>query len=1054
LEDGRFSGLAGELRESLERYGAAKEAGRGEEELRGLREEARQLFEDHCVRSGLRSPEASYINIDAEFFEGNLLDGRAADTFIKNILKGHGYQRILWTYMGTYGSFTEITKMEMAEQGQQYADYLPAAYRQQNPPKKPLEGQIGPNEVLVYMYSDGSVSGEYNAEKARFRLDALGDRSGVNWKAGYDPNGGIERTGWHGTFNEAGEWVRVEDSGDAARNKPGEGDFGLELLRDGERVILHDPGRILLSGSFIEYLTEWGEVYGKQETDREAVLEDIRAGLAEMGGTEIGAVSCGAAVEMKGRLEAYREVLGELGASGLEMLDIQAVRTLKEKRLAEVNAVRAEESGVLLERKIRAIRSCGGRGVLEAMADGKAAAPVRTGDPVGREVLGLSVEDMEVLREVKPPEGRETEYDAVLSNIYAAWEEYESGGLSKGAAAGLIAEAMAGGGGDSVLNTGTSLRRILGGGWEQTTGDCHLYASGIPGVFGEPEAADFYNPAERERYIHGLEKRRILPKGMGEAAREAAGKLPPADLEEREAISRAVSRGLREYRTIARSTGMPVGEVIAAAAALGAGKEHPAMERKVYYELPVKGLIREGGKENRQYREIPVEELVGERREPEIIVGGNRGIGLDEALGEEQLKIYGLNGTEEFLHRVRCMEEGPALGRVMAALEESGVRGAEEVRRQVFTVLEGEDGVSYNLADEEGLNAYRKSGRCRGSGLRGADLEELRKAAAAVPLTAYGGDVAIRPRYRGVNAGAPVRRERPRGAPEKIAAVRRLGFERAGEREAAAAGPAAGEKTVRELSGLSAARLAGEYGYGEEEAAAGEELLEGLSVPAEKEEAYTRELSAQIEEAARQSRSGAALGNHLGELLRGRTNIVHHRNSAPGGIAGAVEWPFMAPGGGYYLPAWHAAPSGNHVAVNGGGGSAPVIAEAPIAFERPPYVRHGNITDGSFGTRPEIVETADEAPETGKPAPAPVKAETAENGNRERDGERERLRRIEKNYEQDKAMLAKEKVPALARSDSHEVGHAGGSGETANLQKIAKLQRKDIAKELRRREGV
>jgi hypothetical protein len=45
-----------------------------------------------------------------------------------------------------------------------------------------------------------------------------------------------------------------------------------------------------------------------------------------------------------------------------------------------------------------------------------------------------------------------------------------------------------------------------------------------------------------------------------------------------------------------------------------------------------------------------------------------------------------------------------------------------------------------------------------------------------------------------------------------------------------------------------------------------------------------------------------------------------------------------------------------------------------------------------------------------------------------RDVELERLKKIEANYEKDKAMLAKQKAPALARSESHDVGHAEGSG--------------------------
>jgi hypothetical protein len=64
--------------------------------------------------------------------------------------------------------------------------------------------------------------------------------------------------------------------------------------------------------------------------------------------------------------------------------------------------------------------------------------------------------------------------------------------------------------------------------------------------------------------------------------------------------------------------------------------------------------------------------------------------------------------------------------------------------------------------------------------------------------------------------------------------------------------------------------------------------------------------------------------------------------------------------------------------------------------------------------------------------------------NAERDPEVERLRRIEANYERDKAMLAREKAPALARSDSHEVGHAEGEEEeeSSTDRVIGRMSRK------------
>jgi hypothetical protein len=68
-------------------------------------------------------------------------------------------------------------------------------------------------------------------------------------------------------------------------------------------------------------------------------------------------------------------------------------------------------------------------------------------------------------------------------------------------------------------------------------------------------------------------------------------------------------------------------------------------------------------------------------------------------------------------------------------------------------------------------------------------------------------------------------------------------------------------------------------------------------------------------------------------------------------------------------------------------------------------------------------------------------AEAREGVNRQfpgRDAELERLRRIEANYERDKAAMSREKAPALARSESHEVGHAEGEEEYDDPKKIGK----------------
>ena len=74
LEDNRFTNLVTELDGSLKRYEAAKRENMAEESLTKLREKSRLLFEDHCVRSGMREEGKSFISIDAEFFSGDALD--------------------------------------------------------------------------------------------------------------------------------------------------------------------------------------------------------------------------------------------------------------------------------------------------------------------------------------------------------------------------------------------------------------------------------------------------------------------------------------------------------------------------------------------------------------------------------------------------------------------------------------------------------------------------------------------------------------------------------------------------------------------------------------------------------------------------------------------------------------------------------------------------------------------------------------------------------------------------------------------------------------------
>jgi hypothetical protein len=369
FDDNRFTNMAAALDDSVRQYAYAKAAGTDEQTVSSLREAARVQFEEQCVRSGLRDEQARYVNIDAEFFEGNTLDEQALDTFIKNIIKGHGYQRILWTYMGTTGNFTVISKGEMARNGLRYEDYLPIQYRKENPGTKPLEGKVGKDTVPLYVYGDGTISQSYIPEKARLEFNRLEDKSGIDWKKGYDPNDEVKKDGWYGTFDRNGDWVPVQVKEGTAGETAEAPLQPITIIKDGGVVILYDPGKRLVDTEGIGYVTETGEAYGGLATDEEGTLEELDERMKELGVTRIDAVGAAGDDELEGR---YKRLLGDKASPNLYMLDRAGMARIKAERQEKAEAQEREAAGVLLERKIRAARRYGAEGkeLERAVAEG------------------------------------------------------------------------------------------------------------------------------------------------------------------------------------------------------------------------------------------------------------------------------------------------------------------------------------------------------------------------------------------------------------------------------------------------------------------------------------------------------------------------------------------------------------------------------------------------------------------------------------------------------------------------------------------------------------
>ncbi|GHV53902.1 hypothetical protein AGMMS49579_13500 [Spirochaetia bacterium] len=984
LGDNRFGDMVTEIQGSIEAYAAAKQAGTGEETLSPLREAARNLFEGHSVRSGLREEHLSYINIDAEFFNGNTLNQAALDTFMKEVMKGHCYQKVLWTYMGTTGSFTQISKVEMAQQGLRYEDYLPIEYRKMNPAKKPLEGKVGDNTIPLYVYNDGSVSQNYIREKAQLRFDTLADRSGIDWQAGYDPNGSVKKEGWHGEYDADGNWRRV-DEGEHGANNAADTRAGqvqsMEIIKNGDTAVLYDPGMILFSPDMIWYFTEAGEEYGSLMADQKETIEEIRKALGRMGVTGIGAIG---GIKKAGPeiIETYQAVLKDLAVPGLQMLDAKTVKAIRGEQQRMAQVALAEGTAVELERTISIVSPLGGdrEAVQRALVDGTVSVPLIPGNLKDAPVFGLSEAEAAALNQEGVSPEKAGAYNGILSNVYASWPEYAGSGISRLVMAKMARDYVEGKGDpEAVVNGETSLGAIAAGPQELNREGVSRYASGIPGVFSEPAVIDFYDEAAKVKYLETLEKKHILPKGGKAAALAALAALPEGSPEQKGAVNRGLTRALGQYKAISMSTGMPIGELIKAVTEGAEGKSPAALNRKVYYELPLDTVFKNAAEENRQRREVTVASLAAEDT-PALIIGGVGGaalstVGFDRKTLEE---VYGYEGreaeqAETFMQGLRMGEGaneatlGAMLAEITVAVKKNRGGGFSAMRGDVLGRLDEQGHVGYNLASKTGFEAYTESGRFKRSNLRKGELEAVlagklpAEQAGAVP-----GIASIMPRYRS-NAGTmvPLKRVAPQGLPERIRKAASIHESYAGSNGAAVDIPAG-------LVGIN-------YRSYQDSKEQTVPFTAGRKLPP----------------------GGLKAGNQRG---------AGGYNNSPGNIPSSDM--SLRPGADNSL----------------GNGNAAVIFNPPDG---------GSIrAESEIGSLPAVP--------MGNVPPR----------RHERDAELERLRRIEANYEKDKAMLAKEKVPALARSDSHEVGHAEGMEEDMEPQKATMVISNDLVDELRQRAGV
>ena len=607
IEKNRFTDIVEEIEEKAEAYRHSMANALDDSGLR--REEFRQLCQWHMEKSGYRSEDSSFIDIDSEFLDGSEINRKALDTFEKEIIKAHMYQKHLWEFMGTTGTMTVITKTEMASNGQKYEDYLPIEFKKNNEPRSPISGILAenPNAVPIYIYPDGTASSEYDGSKSKARFDTIRDRSGFDWRRkGWDPNYEIQKDGWHGEFDGDGSWIMVRE--ERSQSNP-DGYSGarfdrfpeIEILKDGENAILYDPQYSLLSTFERIYLVSDGDVYGSETTDATETARLIKDAMADMGVRTITSV-CGGRTGKKSLnvildrkeddvsdkrpaeekiLGLYRNLLGEVLSGDACVKTEKEYAHMKEDILRKAGDERKSAYGMKLAEKIGVARQEGARGseIADAVVSGKVNVPLSVFNEQDRKLAGLTDEEASIIRTYDVPDGKKSLFSTTVLNLILDRKELMSTGKSM----------------DEFLDAAYA-DIVLGKESDETISMETTFSE----LCSNPEKTLKAEPAEESVMQLLLQAKQSLPKQKNPEVQER--------------VNRAVDNIIRNFGAVRMSTGMTPEEAVKLAAKTVGGKDSDV------FVPPASGIVyrsstgRDSGGDRRIFSDIKLSEFIAQAK--------------------------------------------------------------------------------------------------------------------------------------------------------------------------------------------------------------------------------------------------------------------------------------------------------------------------------------------------------------------------------------------------------------------------------------------------------
>ena len=646
IKTNRFTNIVEKIEEKATAYSEALKADSDNKDE--LREDLRACCQWHMEKSGYKTESVPYINIDLEFFNGQEINRAALNSFEKEIIKAHMYQKHLWEFMGTTGSMTVISKTAMNHDGFDYEKYLPLEDQKTHKPKSPISNILreNPSAIPFYMYLDGTVSSEYNPNNSKLRFDVLKDKSGFDWtKKGWDPNYEVQKEGWHGEYDETGTWTMVREDNNSLKKKDYAGAKfekvpEIEILKDGDKAILYDPNYSLISTFERIFLLTNGEIYGAEREDTEKTAALIKKAMAEIGITSIKAV-CGeknktvtkklnenlfelespkegiseknVSQQKKGQritneriLSFYKKLLGESLESAAELTSYKEYRKIKKELTERTENKKIEEFGKTLSEKIALVESTGetGEKLIKAIQTDKVQMPLSVFTLSDKKETGLTGEEFNVLQNYSVPEHKKELFSRAILNMLLERETIKTSGKEVHELFDAVyADVVQGKKSDEIISVETTFSELCS----------------------NPEKSLGVEPVESSTIAKLTEAKRNLPEQ----------KTP----ELQKKVNAAVDNIIRNFSAVRMSTGMTPEEAVRLAAKTVGGKDSavfvppasgivyqtPAMnaslsvqngsDKRIFSDIRIADLIDKAKNLPPKTKEIEIERLIAESRQ-------------------------------------------------------------------------------------------------------------------------------------------------------------------------------------------------------------------------------------------------------------------------------------------------------------------------------------------------------------------------------------------------------------------------------------------------------